>query len=39
MFKSKEILEKLDNIDKKLANILALLKSDKIKKAQKGDNK
>jgi hypothetical protein len=34
MFKNKEVLEVLQSIDRKLANILAVVKSAKIKETQ-----
>lgn len=38
MFKSKEQLDMLEKIDKKLSQIIAILNRDKLK-AQKGDRK
>lgn len=39
LFRDKEVIEKLDGIDKKISSLVAMHKADKIKKASKTSKK
>ena len=38
IFKDKEVIEKLNEIDKKIGSLVAMLKTDRLKSASKSKN-